>query len=99
MKRIVCLTLSLLGIAPCFAQWKYSETKTVDAEDTYFGKTYKDPYRWLENLKEKHAKAWFNAQTVLTAGPLAKTPGRDELVNEWMELDNLKPASYSAINY
>ena len=30
---------------------------------------------------------------------LAKIPGRDALVDEWMALDKLKPASYSAISY
>jgi len=71
----------------------------VEAEDTYFGKTYKDPYRWLENLKDKEVEAWFKAQGEVTDGLLGKIPGRDALVDEWMALDKLKPASYSAISY
>jgi len=99
MKRIVSLALSVLATAPCFAQWKYPETKTVDGEEVYFGKTYKDPYRWLEDLKDKDVEAWFKAQADLTDGLLTKIPGRDALVDEWMKLDKLKPASYSSINY
>ena len=83
---------------PCHAQWNYSPTKTVDASDTYFGKTYYDPYRWLENLKDADAAAWFKAQAELTDGLLAKIPGRDALVQEWLALDKLKPADYSAIS-
>jgi prolyl oligopeptidase len=97
----VLLASLCLPALPCRAQsqWQYPATKTVDAEDTYFGKTYKDPYRWLEDLKDKDVEAWFKAQANLTDGLLAKIPGRDALVEEWMALDKLKPASYSAISY
>ena len=88
---------ALLVQAP--AQWSYPPTKTGDATDTYFGKTYKDPYRWLENLKDKDVETWFKSQADLTDGLLAKIPARDALANEWMALDKLKPASYSQITY
>ena len=99
MKRFVFLMFPVLASAPCYAQWHYPETKTVDATDVYFGKTYKDPYRWLEDLKDKDVEAWFKAQADLTDALLAKLPGRDALVDEWMALDKLKPAAYSAISY
>ncbi|HUJ57556.1 MAG TPA: prolyl oligopeptidase family serine peptidase [Kofleriaceae bacterium] len=83
--------------APTFAQPKYPATRTVDAADTYFGKTFKDPYRWLEQLKDKDVAAWFKANADITDALLAKIPGRDQLVKEWTELDKLQPASYSAI--
>ena len=97
MKRFALLAL-LLAV-PCAAQWSYPPTKTVDASDTYFGKTYKDPYRWLEDLKSKDVEAWFKAQADLTDGILAKIPAANALANEWMELDKLQPARYSAITY
>ena len=50
---------------------------TVEAEDTYFGKTYKDPYRWLENLKDKEVETWFKAQAEVTDGLVGKIPGRE----------------------
>ncbi len=97
MKRLVCLiSFSLMGLA-AQVQMKVPATKTVDASDTYFGTTYKDPYRWLENLKDPEVEAWFKAQADLTDGALAKIPGRDALVKEWMALDKLKPAVYSGI--
>jgi prolyl oligopeptidase len=83
----------------CFAQWEYPPTRTVNASDTYFGKTYNDPYRWLENMKDKDVEGWFKAQAELTDDLLAKIPGRDALVQEWIALDKLKPAAYSGITY
>src|SRR4051812_14145648 len=98
MKKFVFLLLPVLAcVLPCGAQWQYPATRIVDAEDTYFGKSYKDPYRWLENLTDKDVEGWFKAQAQLTDGLLAKIPGREALVDEWMALDKLKPASYSAI--
>ncbi|HEY1812064.1 MAG TPA: prolyl oligopeptidase family serine peptidase [Kofleriaceae bacterium] len=97
MKRfmVVCVLCGLV-VAPAFAQPKYPATKTVDASDTYFGKVYKDPYRWLEQTKDNDVAAWFKANAELTDAQLARIPGRDVLFKEWTELDKLKPASYSS---
>nr|UXE44871.1 prolyl endopeptidase [uncultured bacterium] len=86
-------------LAQSTVPWKYPATKPSDAADTYFGKTYRDPYRWLENLKDKDVEAWFKAQADLTDGLLAKIPARDALAKEWMDLDKLKPASYAQITF
>lgn len=99
MKSFLYLVQSVLLGMPCLAQWEYPPTKTVDASDTYFGKSYNDPYRWLENLKDKDVEAWFKAQAELTDNLLAKIPGRDALAQEWTELDKLKPAAYADITY
>ncbi len=45
MKRFIFLFVPVLLAWPAQAEWQYPPTKTVDASDTYFGKTYKDPYR------------------------------------------------------
>ena len=99
VKKLICLALPILTGISAHAQWAYPPTKTVDASDTYFGRKYEDPYRWLENLKDKDVEAWFKAQAEMTDGLLAKIPGRDALVQEWTALDKLKPASYSGIDY
>jgi len=99
MNGFLFLALPVLVALPCRAQWNYPPTKTVDASDTYFGTTYNDPYRWLENMKDRDVEAWFKAQAELTDGLLAKIPGRDALAQEWLALDKLKPADYSAIRY
>src|SRR5229473_2047631 len=99
MKRFVSLLIPILLALAAHAEWQYPATKTVDASDTYFGRTYKDPYRWLEDLKDKEVEGWFKTQADLTDGLLAKIPGRDALAQEWMALDKLKPATYTAITY
>src|SRR5580658_2161643 len=98
-KLIAALVLPVLFLMPCRGQWAYPPTKTVDASDTYFGKTYYDPYRWLENLKDPRVVVWFAAQAKGTDDTLAKIPARDALVQEWMALDKLRPAAYSGIVY
>ncbi len=99
MNRLVLVLLGVAVATPSFAQPKYPTAKTVDAADTYFGKVYKDPYRWMEQLKDKETAAWFKANADLTDGLLAKLPGRNMLVKEWTELDKLKPASYGQISF
>jgi len=105
MRRMLVLVIVLATVscartaAPAPARWDYPATKTVDAADTYFGKTYQDPYRWIEDLKDKSVEDWFKSQAALTDNVLAKIPARDTLAREWMELDKLKPASYSSIVY
>src|SRR5438132_1598058 len=98
MKRLILFIL-VLATTPAFAQLSYPSTRTVEATDTYFGKTYSDPFRWLEDLKEDGVKTWFKTQADLTDGLLAYIPARDALVQEWMNLDKLQPARYSAIHY
>jgi len=48
--NIPCVVLAVLIVMPAHAQWNYPPTKTVEVSDTYFGKTYPDPYRWLEAI-------------------------------------------------
>jgi prolyl oligopeptidase len=96
-KSILCLAMAFLWTSSQ-AQWSYPPTKTVAVSDTYFGKTYSDPYRWLENPKDKEVEAWFKAQAELTENLLRKIPSRDLLAEEWMALDKIKPASYSSIS-
>jgi prolyl oligopeptidase len=99
MKYFAFVLFPLLLSASSFAQWKYPATKMVDVSDNYFGNTYKDPYRWLENLKDDDVKSWFRAQASLTENVMAVIPGRKMLFDEWMALDKLKPAVYSEIVY
>ncbi|HWB60995.1 MAG TPA: prolyl oligopeptidase family serine peptidase [Chthoniobacteraceae bacterium] len=106
--------LPLLVLLPCLAfaadttksitssegqGWIYPKTKTGADADTYFGKTYPDPYRWLEDLKSPEVKTWFTAQGKITDDLLARIPGRDALVKEWLALDKLKPAAYASFDF
>jgi prolyl oligopeptidase len=96
----LCALIGACVVAvPCFAQTQYPATRTVDVTDTYFGIAYKDPYRWLEDLKDGAVDRWFKAQAVLTDDLLARIPARDALADEWMRLDKLQPAQYGAIAF
>ena len=99
MKNFLAVALAVAAGVQVHAQLAYPATRTVDASDTYFGKTYADPYRWLENLQDKEVAAWFKAQATLTDDLLAKIPAREALVKEWTELDKLRPARYGDISF
>ncbi|HMA29421.1 MAG TPA: serine protease, peptidase S9 family protein, partial [Thermoanaerobaculia bacterium] len=99
MQRFFVLALALLLVVPCAGNWPYPPSKAGDTADTYFGKVYKDPYRWLEDLKSPEVDAWFKAQADLTDGVLAKIPAAEALAKEWMELDKLQSARYTAITW
>lgn len=99
MKRIIRVAVALLSAASAYAQWSYPATRTVDVKDTYFGKTYVDPYRWLEALRDPDVSEWFKSQATLTDRVLARIPARDALVREWTDLDKLNPANYREIIY
>ena len=78
---------------------EYPATKTVEVEDVYFGKTYKDPYRWLEEIKSSEVEDWFKAQATLADRILRTIPGSKHWrMNGW-HLDKMKPRSYSEICY
>lgn len=42
---------------------------------TYFARTFKDPYRWLENLQDPEVAAWFKAQADLAEQVLYSLSG------------------------
>lgn len=47
--------------------------------DTYFGTTIADPYRWMENWKGEEFQAWVKAQAAYTRASLEALPGRERL--------------------
>lgn len=77
------------------AQFAYPSTRTVDSSNTYFGKSYTDPYRWLENIGSPEVERWFKQQAGYTNTQLSKLNGRDELIAEWKMLDKIKPSTIS----
>lgn len=91
MKHIFFLLLISINL---LAQIKYPTTKTVDSADVHFGKTYKDPYRWLENMQDEEVKKWFLSQTNLTQSLSNKISGHKELIEEWESLEKYKSTNY-----
>jgi prolyl oligopeptidase len=99
MKKIIMLCLANCLFLASFAQYKYPLTKTVDSSDTYFGVTYKDPYRWLEYIEQPEVETWFKQQADYTNSMLNKLNGRDELIAEWKALDKQQPPRIRSIVY
>lgn len=62
----------------------YPITKEVNAEDTYFGTTIKDPYRWLENDTSKETAEWVKQENKFTTSYLEKIPFRN-VIKERLE--------------
>ena len=54
----------------------YPKTNKIDASDTYFGNTVKDPYRWLEDDRSTETKAWVEAENLVTQNYLNRIPFR-----------------------
>lgn len=73
------------------SQSEYPLTKTVDSSDTYWGKIYMDPYRWLENVKAPEVIDWYKAQAEYTNSIISKIDNRDKLIERYRELDAVLP--------
>ncbi len=65
--------------------------------DVYFGKAVVDNYRWLEDMNSDETKAWFKAQADYTNAMLDKIPGRDKLIETFVEYDKLLTIRYGEI--
>jgi prolyl oligopeptidase len=90
--------LALLSFSAA-AQWKYPPAPTSSAFDIWHGKRYEDPYRPLEDLADSNVAAWFKAQSELTNQAIARIPGRDALVREWLAMDKRAPPRYQDFRF
>ncbi len=77
------------------AQFNYPPTKTVDSADTWHNVTVKDPYRWLEDLKNPEVIGWFKTQANFTDSILNKLLYAELLYNEQKKLDVAMPEEKS----
>ena len=55
----------------CAAAPAYPPTRTENVQDTYFGETIKDPYRWLEDGSSLEVRDWVKAQDRVCAQALS----------------------------
>lgn len=101
MKFKILLPIFLIGghILLSAQPYRYPATKTVDASDTYFGVTYKDPYRWLENTSSPEVNDWIKQQADYTNSILSTLAGRDELVAEWKAIDKKQVVQTGPIDF
>ena len=90
-RRFFFLTLLLYCGQSATAQFNYPASKKVDSADTWHNVTVKDPYRWLEDLKNPEVVNWFKAQANFTDSVLSKLPYADMLFKEREKLDVSQP--------
>ena len=99
MKKLyVLISLLLLGCYVTAQTYKYPATKTVEVSDTYFGKELKDPYRWLEEIKNDEVVKWFHDEADFTNSVLNNIPGKQTLFDELKKLSKVKSASYRVLD-
>lgn len=60
--------------------------------ETYFGVTVPDPYRYMEDLKDPQVETWFKEQNAYTRAVLARIPGRAPLLDRIKTFDEGAPA-------
>lgn len=94
MKNFLLLIIAFYNSITLYSQFNYPSTKIVDSIDSYFGKTYKDQYRWLERLQDEDVKKWFISQAELTNSISNKISGQKELLEEWQSLEKYKSTNY-----
>jgi prolyl oligopeptidase len=58
-----------------------------EVKDVYFGKTVVDPYRWMEDPKDRELMSWIKGQDAFARATLAAIPGRASLRKRIEELD------------
>ena len=92
--------ISILAVFIFFkinAQYQYPPAITGGTSEIYFGKTIKDPYRWLENPKDPEAETWIKKQAYFTQEIIQEIPGQDAIIKELMEMNANNSAVYSSI--
>jgi len=99
MKKIILFCSAVSLVLSSFAQYNYPPSKTVKVSERYFGVTYDDPYRWIENIEQPEVETWFKQQADFANSILNNLNGRDELIAEWKRLDKLQPPRFNSLMY
>jgi len=92
MKKII-VTLVVTSTMTSFGQINYPKTQKKDVDNTYFGTTIKDSYRWLEDDKSAETAAWVKAENEVTFNYLDKIPFRKQLKERMEKLWNYEKIS------
>ena len=66
----------------------YPVTKKVAQQDSYFGTTIADPYRWLEDANSAETHDWVVEQNKLTQSYLGTIPEREAIKQRLTKLWN-----------
>ncbi len=72
--------------------------KEEPVKDTYFGQTFSDPYRNLENLNDSSVLKWFRIQSDYARNVLNDIPGRQSLIDKMIEFDGRRATRVTMLN-
>ena len=97
-QSFICVLICVLLMQNSQAQnFVYPASKTVDSADVFFGKTYPDPYRWLEQLDNEETKTWFKAQNDYCTEVINKMPLLATIIEEQKAADKVRKIKYGYI--
>ena len=68
-----------------------------NVQDTLFGVTVDDPYRYMENLKDPEVTGWIHAQADRARSVLDSIPGRADILKQFRAMDAATPARVSDV--
>ena len=68
-----------------------------NVQDTYFGITVDDPYRYMEDLKDPQVTSWMRAQADHARKVLDSIPGRADILKQLHAVDAATPARVSEV--
>jgi prolyl oligopeptidase len=98
-RRSTLLTLAALPLATGAKTVPRSGPPVARIEpvsETFFGRTVVDPYRWMENPKDKDWEPFMRGQDAHARSALGAIPGRDRLQQRIAELSGGTPVAYGA---
>src|SRR5258708_5860358 len=69
--------------------------RTEDVNETLYGISLADPYRWMENWKGEELQSWVKSQGAYTQEYLKYLPERDALLQRITQLGDTAPTIYN----
>jgi prolyl oligopeptidase len=95
-RLLLGLAAGLIAAAGAAAQ-DLPKAPVRDVDDTYFGTTVHDPYRYFENTKDPEVAAWMKAQSDHAHAVLEAIAGRDALLKKIEMLDSAVSARVTGV--
>ncbi|GAB3037764.1 prolyl oligopeptidase family serine peptidase [Spirosoma pulveris] len=102
--KAICLTLFsyFVSLFTLIAQTQPSVarlplTPKQPVTDMYYGKAVVDNYRWLEDMNSPQTKDWFKAQGDYANAVLSQIPGRDKLIQQFVDYDKMLTIRYGEV--
>jgi prolyl oligopeptidase len=87
---LTAFSLSAIHGGPGAQRVDYPEARRSDFQETLFGLTIKDPYRWMEDMNSSETLAWEKAENDVTFAYLHAIPGRQAILDRLTKLWNFE---------